>query len=561
MLRADGSTVITELVAALIEYEGQPAIQVVLMDVTERERALEEVRARDAELRRAAARLAQAQQIAGLGNWDIDLASGRVTWSDEMFRIFEFEPGPEPSPDVWRARVHPDDRDALERARDQALATRTPVTLTYRLQLPDGRIKHVLQHVQFEIDDARNAASVIGTIQDVTDRELAAAERLALEAQLQHAQRLEALGTMAAGIAHDFNNILTAIIANATLAAKEIPATSPAHMNVAEIQTASARATELVRHILTIGRRQPARMDIVDPSEVIEEVLKLLTTTLPADVEVVARLPPDSPNIFANATQLHQVLVNLCTNAWHALDGRAGRIEIYTRGVVVEPGASPAHSKVPPHRHLEIAVIDNGVGMDAPTLARIFDPFFTTKPVGQGSGLGLSVVHGIVKSHGGVITVTSERGRGTTFRLLFPATDAARGAAAVTPKSPEKQRTTPVRVLLVDDEPAIVSVFTKALARGGFTVTSFTRPEEALAAVVRNPAGFDVVVTDYRMPGMLGLDLSRELRRLAPELPIVLISGNLDEDVLAQAMAAGITRHLGKPCTPAALIALLDELT
>ncbi len=546
IVRADGELVFVEVVAAMVSYEGRPAIQVVAIDVSERERAREAVRERDAALQKAVEQLAEAQRIAHLGYWEYDLLSSTVEWSDETFRIFELDRDVRPTRDLWLAAVHPDDRPALAAGFGAAMSTQTSISLTYRLALPGDRIKHVFQHVRFESDDRGAVARAVGTVQDVSDREVAAAERAALEAQLRHAQRLESLGTLAAGIAHDFNNLLTAILANAELATRSLAEGHPVHENLAAIGAAGARATELVRQILMVGRRQAARRTTVDPAVVAEEALRLLRATLRENVELVARISPDTPSITADATQLLQVLMNLCTNAWQALEGQRGRIEIGVRGVALDEAALRGRPQLAPGLHAEITVTDTGKGMAAETVERVFDPFFTTKPVGVGSGLGLAVVHGIVQSHQGAIEVTSEPGQGTTFRLYFPA---SAGVAASVPRDRTPPAPRPLRVMLVDDEAAIVSVFTHALQALGFTVTAFTRAADALGELQARAGSFDVVVSDHRMPEMSGLELAREVRRIAPELPLVLMSGNLDARALERSALLGVVHHLPKPCS------------
>ncbi len=556
MLHADGRLVTVEVVAAKIEYDGRPAIQVVMLDVTEREAAREAVRARDAALQQAAERLAEAQAIARTGNWETDLVTGKVTWSDEIFRILELSNDTVPDLSTWLSVVHPEDRAAQARLRDDILASHKPSNTIFRLQTAGGRIKYVHQHIRFERDASGRVVRLFGTLQDVTEREVAAAERAQLESQLVHAQRLESLGTLASGIAHDFNNLLTVINANVGLAARELPADHPVRDNLREVETASARGAELVRQILTIGRRKPALKQVVTPADVIDEAIGLLRATLPRDVVVETDVAPDAPSIEADPAQLHQVLMNLCTNAWHAFEGGGGRIEVRARGIELDqPDAS---LDVPTGRYLELEIADTGSGIDAETLERIFDPFFTTKPVGVGSGLGLSVVHGIVKGHGGAIGVDSEPGRGTSFRLVFPAHETVEAPEPVHPGTATDGESLP-RVLIVDDEVAIVRAFEKALASLGYSVTAFTEPERALMALTEG-SHFDALVLDLRMPGMSGTQLARAARKLAPSVPVVLISGNLDEQVIAEANSIGISRCLPKPCSPAELAAVLAEL-
>jgi len=562
LLRTDGSVVHVEVVAAPTELDGRPAIQVVALDVTDRERAEQAVRDRDAALRRSEAQLIRAQRVAKLGSWESDLVDHRLQWSDELYRIFELDRDRAPARrETWLAVVHPEDRDAVITAYETSVRTRTPAVLTYRLLLPDGRIKHLHQHVETEYDEAGQPVRSIGTVQDVTEREQAAAERVLLETQLRHAQRMDALGTLAAGIAHDFNNILTAIMANAAFALRDLDPSHRARESLAAISIAGSRAADLVRQILTVGRRQPPQMYVVEIPAILGEALKLLRATIPTDVEITTDIAVDTPCISADATQLHQVLMNLCTNAWHAMQGRAGRIDIRTSRVTLDADAARLDAELRPGTYALITVSDTGAGMEPATLERIFDPFFTTKSAGEGSGLGLSVVHGIVKGHAGVVTATSSPGHGTTFQVYFPAIDAQPDEPIRSTPHEAPPSDLPRRVLLVDDEAAIVGVFSRELTELGFEVTAFTRPLEALEVMRSSVVPFDVVVTDHRMPELSGVELAREIRRLLPDVPIVMMSGHLSDEVRGEGARLGISRFLDKPCSVAQVAELLERMT
>jgi PAS domain S-box-containing protein len=346
-------------------------------------------------------------------------------------------------------------------------------------------------------------------------------ESAGTEAELRQAQRIQSLGTLAGGIAHDFNNVLTAIIGNADIVARALPADAPAQRALRHIAQASARATHLVARILTFSRHQPPQRSPVTLREVVEEALKLLRATLPAMVQIEASCAADTPAVLADPTQIYQVVTNLGTNAAHAMRPRGGRLTVRLEAVSLEADDVPAGLR--PGRHARLTVADTGCGMDTATLDRIFEPFFTTKPVGEGTGLGLSVVHGIVKSHEGAITVESHPGAGTTFRIYFP--EAGAGAAAGAPPAAADVRGQGERVLHVDDEEAIVYMTGRLLEGAGYRVSGFTDARRALEAFCADPGGFDVVITDLAMPGLPGLDLAREIRRLRADVPVVLTSG------------------------------------
>jgi PAS domain S-box-containing protein len=383
-----------------------------------------------------------------------------------------------------------------------------------------------------------------GVGRDISERKRADRERQRLEAQLRQMHKMEALGTLAGGIAHDFNNLLAAIFGNVERARQDAGAQSPVQHSLAEITTAAERARELVRQILTFSRLQPLERRIVNLGDVVQDAVKLLRAGVPMGVELVVSLAPDAPNVLADRVQLHQVLMNLGANAWHAMAGRQGRIEISLVGVAVEVGGG----ELLPGRYARLSVVDSGVGMDAATRERIFDPFFTTKPPAEGTGLGLAVVDGIVQGHGGVINVESQPGRGSAFHLYFPAAEgAAESPAMPSPSAPRSG--SGQRILFLDDERALVLIAKAMLERLGYQVHGFTVAEQALAAFTADPSAFDLLVTDFNMPGASGLDVAREMRRLRPDMPVALASGFVTDELRAQALALGIRELIYKPQT------------
>ena len=388
-----------------------------------------------------------------------------------------------------------------------------------------------------------------GVARDLTARLVAEASLHALEAQLRESQKMEAVGTLAGGIAHDFNNILGSILGNIRLAQQDVGTVHPAQARLAQIHKAASRARSLVQQILAFSRRQAQEFVSRPLRPVVEETLMLLRSTLPAQVALDALLDETPMYVLADATQMQQVLMNLCTNAWHALKDGTGRIEV---------GLAPVdlHARrggLAPGRYAHLWVGDDGSGIDPAVRARIFDPFYTTKPVGQGTGLGLSVVHGIVCAHHGAITVDSTPGRGTTFHLHFPLldnngvaalsdwTDLAETAAAPAGHGEE--------VLYVDDDEVMTLMVEGLLARQGYRVTTYQDASEAVAAVRREPRRFDLVVTDFNMPGLTGLDMARTFAALRPGLPVVISSGYISEQLRADALAAGVRWVMNKEST------------
>jgi signal transduction histidine kinase len=358
-------------------------------------------------------------------------------------------------------------------------------------------------------------------IEDIAERERAAVERAALEEKLRQAQKMEAIGTLAGGIAHDFNNILAGILGFAELGLQEVSDPFATDQHFREILKAGQRARDLVRQILAFSRqrqqnRKPLRLD-----ETVEEALRLLRATLPVSIEIATQIEPGLPNVLADGTQIHQVVTNLVTNAWHAIGDKVGTITVQLTGFQVDEDFSRAHPDLRPGRYVRLTVGDDGHGIPAETLERIFEPFFTTKGPGAGTGLGLSVVHGIVQSSDGAITVSSEHGRGTTFHLYFPSLEFS--AADAQPEKDSEPHGHGQRVLFVDDEPVLAMLGERSLTRLGYVAVVQTDPRAALAQFQENP--FDVVVTDLTMPGLSGMELAQKIWDARPGTRVVLTTG------------------------------------
>ena len=380
---------------------------------------------------------------------------------------------------------------------------------------------------------------------DLTSRKKDEQARALLETQLRQSQKMQAIGTLAGGIAHDFNNILSAILGNAELLKMDLPPAPAFQDSLASILKASERARILVRHILAFSRsEEPDRHPMV-LLPVITEALELIRASVPSTVEINAALEATQLRVLANATQIHQVLMNLCSNANQALHGAPGRIDLATRVVDIDQSTAQSNPELHEGKYIILSVSDNGCGMDKQTLERIFEPFFTTKAPGEGTGLGLAVVHGIMQSHGGAITVTSAPGKGTSFQLYFPAIE------MVQPAAPEASLPLPKgngeRVLIVDDEPAIATLAAKLLTRLNYAPTALTSPAAAVTAFEAAPSSFDLVITDFTMPQMTGIDLARRLLEIRPGLPIILCTGHRSMEQEAEFMKLGIRLILNKP--------------
>ncbi len=364
--------------------------------------------------------------------------------------------------------------------------------------------------------------------------------------QLHQAQKMEAVGTLAGGIAHDFNNILAAILGYAELANFDIAEDSRTKYNLQQSIKATHRARDLVQQILAFSRQARQERKPLDIKPLIKEGLKFLRASLPATIEIRQNMEEDPGTIEADPTQVYQVLMNLCTNAAHAMDEKGGVLEVSLGKADMDGEASAAPAGMEPGPYLRLRVSDTGHGMPPEILKRIFDPYFTTKEVGKGTGLGLAVVHGIVKSYGGGITVSSEMGKGSTFDIYFPRVQAMGRAS-------EAERAEPLpfggheRVLFVDDEKAIVEIGHSMLKYLGYEVEVRTSSIEALELFRAQADRFDLVITDMTMPNMTGDKLAQELLRIRPGIPIILCTGFSEYLTEEKAKALGVRELLMKP--------------
>ncbi len=373
------------------------------------------------------------------------------------------------------------------------------------------------------------------------------AQRDTLEAQLRESQKMQAIGTLAGGIAHDFNNILAAILGNVALARQDAGVGSPAQVSLLEIDKAARRARELVRQILAFGRKEPLSRSVIHLAPVVQEAVNLARVGLPPGVELTVHVHDAAAlTALADATQVQQAVLNLCTNAIQALGGGHGQVT-----VTLAASAQGA----------TVAVSDTGAGIAPADLQHIFEPFFTTKAVGQGTGLGLAVVHGVMRAHEGSVSAHSTPGQGSVFTLQFPPVTAhppdaptasapIHGTAALPRSSvapPAAKAGQGQRVMYVDDDTALVFLVDRALTRKGFQVRTFTDPHAALAALAEPATTCDLLVSDHNMPGMSGVDLLREARTLRPTLPMALASGYATADIEQAAYAAGAQALIHKP--------------
>ena len=509
-------------------------------EAAERQDAEAEVRLREELLRHA-------QRIGHVGSWEQVFGGREMVLSDEACRIFGLEPGASIQADELVSCIHPEDRGRVLAQLRMSEEKQQPFECEHRFLGKDGAERHVF--VRRHLIRAADGSPMryIGIIQDITERHLADAQRAKLETQLRQAQKMEAIGNLAGGIAHDFNNILTAIMAHAELLNLELPSEPSApHLreSVHEIFTASVRARDMVRQILTFSRKQSVEKKRLKLDRVVEEALKLVRAMLPTSVELRTELK-SGRTVMANEAQMHQVISNLCTNAAHALGARGGAITITLSLANLNDARARSRPPLGTGEYLVLEVRDGGCGMDTTTVERIFEPFFTTKGVGQGTGLGLAVVHGVVQAHEGAIFVESTPGAGTLFSVYLPAlAHEAEAKAAMTLSPPAG---TGQKILFVDDEPSVAKIGARLLERLGYQAMALTDPMAARDRLVNNPEEFDLVITDYLMPRVTGLDLAKAVWSVRPELPMVLAVGFGGQLDAAKAKAHGFREFVAKP--------------
>jgi two-component system, cell cycle sensor histidine kinase and response regulator CckA len=407
----------------------------------------------------------------------------------------------------------------------------------YRRQ--GGQIIHTIENVVGSFDDHGELIEIKGFIIDNT-------EQKKLEEQLRHSQKMEAMGTLAGGIAHDFNNILTAVLGNAEMGLLKIPEESRAQNNLKEILKAGRRARDLVKQILTFSRQEKQEPRPLQITPMVKEVVKLLRGALPKSLEIRQNICSSAGIVLADPIQIHQLLMNLCTNAGHAMQKTGGVLEVGLSNVDMKRGSVFHDFNLKPGPYVELSVSDTGCGMDQAIVERIFDPFFSTKTFGEGSGMGLAVVHGIVKSLDGAIKVETELGKGSAFRIFLPRIALEGDYETDGMKLAFRDGKEP-RILLVDHDATLLKVGKRMLERFGYRVTTQNSGIEALEVFLKDPKEFDLIITDQAMPEMDGMELGQALTNVQPDIPVILCAGYCDEIDHTRMKDAGIRELVKKP--------------
>jgi len=402
----------------------------------------------------------------------------------------------------------------------------------------DGSTFDVVVTASLIQDEKLQPVGIMTSFIDVT-------ERKRLESQLRQSQKMEAMGTLAGGIAHDFNNILSSVIGYTEIALDDVPQGSVLHSNLQEVFQAGCRARGLVKQIIAFSRQSDLEKKALEISPLVKETLKFLRASIPTTIDIRENMETDLNPVMTDPTQINQILMNLCTNAAHAMQEKGGTLEVGLDNVMLaDSDFKSRHSDMNPGPYLKLSISDTGHGMSPNVLERIFDPYFTTKEMGEGTGLGLAVVHGIVKALDGTVTVYSERGKGSTFNVYLPAI-----TSDVEPEfnAVESIPTGNERILFIDDEQPIVNLAKQVMERLGYDVVTKTDSIEALRLIQTNPAEFDLVITDLTMPNMAGDALAQEIMRIRPDIPIILCTGFSKRISEEKAKDLGIRAFINKP--------------
>jgi len=511
-------------------------------------RQLRRVEAGERALHDSEERYALAMEGANEGHWDWDVATDRLFLSPKM-RTWSGQSGDNAitTRTAWLAQIviHPDDTPRFEAALKDHFEGRTPrYECEYRVRQPDGQWRWVFARGRCLRDETGKPYRFVGSASDVTAEKQAQIAKEHLEAQLRQSQKMEAMGTLAGGIAHDFNNILGAILGYGELAQQHSTAGSAMRRYLDNVMHAADRAKALVDRILGFSRSGLGERLPVNVQAVIEETLELLAASLPAGIRLEKTLAAGDAAVIGDATHLHQVAMNLLTNALHAMQ-RGGVLSVALERVELSEQRSLSRGTLSPGTYVRLVVSDTGTGIPPAVLERMFDPFFTTKGVGAGTGLGLSLVHGIVSELGGAIDVVTKPGQGTKFEIWVPVVGVVERPALEAER--ELPRGHGETVMVVDDERALVALAKEMLAGLGYEPVGFESSSAALQAFRAEPQRFDLILTDEAMPDLVGTELVQEIRRIQPRLPIILMSGHGGAQLTQRASAVGALEVLRKP--------------
>ncbi|WP_028313203.1 PAS domain-containing hybrid sensor histidine kinase/response regulator [Desulfatibacillum aliphaticivorans] len=543
--KRDGETIFGAVTVNMIEDESSVYIDGIIEEVTTVRQTLKALNNSE-QLHR------QAQQIAKVGHWEQDIPTMTYKYSEGLADILKISKDLPLSLDDVIRLIHPDDLKTVLKQFRQSVESRTEYDITHRYVLFDGEVKFVHSKCVHEFDADGNHTKSIGTVQDVTEYKVLEFEKNSTERQLRQAQKLEAIGTLAGGIAHDFNNILTPILGFSQMLAEGLPENTRNQESAQAIYQAALRASDLVGHILTFSRQADAERTPVHVAAILKEAVKFVRASIPSTININQDIQINCLPVLADPTQIHQIIMNLSTNAYYAMQEKGGELTISLKQKkyadlppdLEESGANGMY-------YLHLKVQDTGQGMDKETMDRIFDPYFTTKKRGEGTGLGLSTVIGILNQLGGRISVESKIDAGTVFNVYLPCMEKLPSAAAASSSQPIKGNGQ--EVLVVDDEGTVANMLGQMLKNLGYISTAANDSLTALELIQADPQKFALVISDLTMPTLTGVELAKKAAELNPNLPFILSSG-LGDGVIGKASESpNIKDILHKPVTRSVL--------
>ena len=557
-LRKDGTSFSVAVNAKRIDIgDGEPLILTTEYDITERKRAEDALRESEARFRKMIEKSPLPMLITNQ-NHDI------VFFNDRFIELFGYTLEDISTAEEWWHAVYPEleyrqrVQESWQAAMEEAGAAGTDVGMReWDLTTKDGTSKRC----EFYMVPLEEVSLII--MNDISKRISDELEKKKLELRLQQAEKMESIGTLAGGIAHDFNNILSAILGYSQIVKEELPDGSRADKDIDMVIQSSMRAAELVKQILTFSRKSEHQLQALTPHPIIKEALQMLRSALPTTIEIKEDIDKECGDIEADPTNIHQIMVNLCSNALHAMDQQKGTLTVRLSRETLETDDVEAYENVAPGSFVLLSVSDTGHGMDTKTMQRVFEPYFTTKEVGEGSGIGLAVIHGIVQDCKGFIRVVSKPGYGSTFSVYLPVleeTSADKDDKVTPQKIKVSSPQVGGRIIIIDDEELLVRLNKRRLEYAGYTVTATTDSEEALEKIRAHPEQFDLLITDQTMPNMSGVELTHEVQKINPDMPAIMSTGHSDLVTKEEALKMGISKYLLKPIQGNELIDAVGEL-
>lgn len=502
--------------------------------------------------------LNDAQKLGRVGAWEFDPARKFCYWTDNMHRLLGYEPGEiaDKYGFFFKHVIHPDDRARILDLFQRLVKDKKPISAEFRALHKDSQ-ELIFHGVMAPVLGADGRVSrIYGTSVDISEQKRMDDERRKLQEQLLRAQKMESIGALAGGIAHDFNNILSAVIGYSEIAWEQASDAQAVRESLKEVLQASRRAKDLVAQILAFSRQVDHEFAPVQIQLIVKEVCKLLRATLPSNITIETDIQSFA-SVMAEAGQIHQILMNLCTNAYQSMDDTGGVLTLKLNEIELDQSSKDIYSDLKPGKYLELIVQDNGCGMNRATMSRIFDPYFSTKKPDGGTGLGLSVVFGIVKSHGGIIDVDSRVNHGSTFRILLPAI-----TKAATDETDDYQASAECgneRILFVDDELLLAKMAKQTLESLGYHVQTKTNSVEALESFQTSPDDYDLIITDMMMPHMTGDHLASEILKIRPDVPMIICTGFSERIDRKEARDLGFKAFVRKPWRKAEMAGAIRE--